>query len=77
MDVLKVVLTVLEVLSSVALIVVILFQSGKEDGLGAITGKNESYLGKSKYGSLDKVLAASTKWIALAWVLLTLSLSLI
>ena len=77
MDVLKVVLTVLEVLSSVALIVVILFQSGKEDGLGAITGKNESYLGKSKYGSMDKVLAASTKWIALAWVLLTLSLSLI
>jgi len=77
MDILKVVLTVLEVLSSVALIVVILFQSGKEDGLGAITGKNESYLGKSKYGSLDKVLAASTKWIALAWVLLTLSLSLI
>ena len=77
MDILKVVLTVLEVLPSVALIVVILFQSGKEDGLGAITGKNESYLGKSKYGSLDKVLAASTKWIALAWVLLTLSLSLI
>ena len=77
MDVLKVVLTVLEVISSIALIVVILFQSGKEDGLGAITGKNESYLSKSKYGSLDKVLAASTKWIALAWVLLTLSLSLI
>ena len=77
MDVLKVVLTVLEVLSSVALIVVILFQSGKEDGLGAITGKNESYLGKSKYGSLDKVLAASTKWIALAWIVLTLILSLI
>ena len=77
MDVLKVILTVLEVLSSVALIVVILFQSGKEDGLGSITGKNESYLSKSKYGSLDKVLATSTKWIALAWVLLTLSLSLI
>ena len=77
MEVLKVVLTVLEVLSSIALIVVILFQSGKEDGLGAITGKNESYLSKSKYGSLDKMLAASTKWIALVWVLLTLSLSLI
>ncbi len=77
MDVLKVVLTVLEVISSIALILTILLQSGKEEGLGAISGKNESYLGNSKYSSLDKVLASATKWIALAWVLLTLSLSLI
>lgn len=76
MEVFKIIVTVLEVISSVALIVVIMFQSGKEAGLGAITGNNESYLGKSKYGSLDKILASATKWIALVWVLLTLSLSL-
>ena len=77
MDVLKVVLTVLEVLSSVALIIVIMLQSGKEAGMGALTGNNDSYLSKSKYGTMDKVLASATKWIALAWILLTLSLSLI
>lgn len=76
MEVLKVILTVFEVIASVALILVVLMQSGKEDGLGALTGNSESYLSKSKYGNLDKILASATKWIALVWVLLTLSLSL-
>ena len=78
MEVLEIILTVLEVIASVALILVVLFQSGKEDGLsGAITGGNQdTYLSNSKFGTLDKKLASATKWIALAWVLLTLSLSL-
>lgn len=77
MDVLKTILTVLEALVSVGLIVVVLLQSGKESGLsGAIAGNSDTYLSKSKSGSLDKMLASATKWIALAWILLTLSLSL-
>ena len=52
-------------------------QSGKESGLGALTGNNDSYLSKSKFGSMDKLLTSATKWIALAWIVLTLSLSLI
>ena len=76
MDVLKIIVTILEVISSIALIVVVLLQSGKEAGLGALSGNNETYLSKSKLGSLDKVLASATKWIALVWILLTLSLSL-
>lgn len=77
MDVLKIVLTVFEVIASIALIVVVLFQSGKEAGMGAITGSSDSFLSKSKFGSLDKVLASATKWIALAWIVLTLSLSIL
>ena len=76
MGVLKTILIIVEVLCSIALIAVVLFQSGKEAGLGALTGNSETYLSKSKYGNLDKILASATKWIALAWVLLTLSLSL-
>ena len=78
MEVLEIILTILEVITSVALIVVILFQSGKEAGLsGAIAGGNQdTYLNKNKNGSLDKMLASATKWIALAWILLTLSLSM-
>ena len=72
----KTVLIILEVLCSIALIGVVLFQSGKESGLGALAGNNETYLSKSKFGSMDKMLASATKWIALVWVLLTLSLSL-
>ncbi|MBP3673979.1 MAG: preprotein translocase subunit SecG [Oscillospiraceae bacterium] len=74
----EIVLTVLEAIASIALIVVVLLQSGKEAGLsGAIAGGSETYLSKSKKKGLDQVLASSTKWIALVWILLTLSLSLI
>ena len=78
MEALKIVFTVLEVIASVLLVVVVLVQSGKEAGLsGAIAGNSESYMSKSKSGNLDKMLASATKWVALAWILLTLSLSLI
>lgn len=78
MEVLKYILIALEVIASIALIVTILLQSGKEAGLsGAIAGNNESYMGKGKGNKLDKILASSTKWIALAWLVLTLALNLL
>ena len=78
MEVVKIILTVLEVIASVALIAVVLVQSGKESGLsGALAGNTESYMSKSKMGGMDKMLAKATKWIALVWIVLTLILSLI
>ena len=77
MEVLKIVLIVLEVIASLALIIVVLLQSGKEEGLGAISGNSDSYMSRNGSGSLDKKLASATKWVALAWILLTLGLSLV
>ena len=78
MNVLQTILVVLEAIASIALIVVVLLQSGKEAGLSsAISGSSESYLSKNKQGNLDAKLASLTKWIALVWVLLTLALSLV
>ena len=63
---------------ALALVVLVLLQSGKEAGLsGAIAGNSGSYLSKTGKGGLDKMLAKSTKWVALAWVVLTLILSLL
>ncbi len=77
MEVVKIILTILEVIASVALIVVVMLQSGKESGLsGALSGNSDSYLSKSGK-SLDKVLAKATKWVALAWLVLTLLLCLL
>ena len=74
----EIVLTVIEVLLSIALIVVVLLQSGKESGLsGALSGNSDTYLSKNKGKSMDKMLASSTKWIALAWIVATLLMSLI
>ena len=71
-------LIILQALCSVVLIVVIMLQSGKEEGLsGALSGSSNSYLNKNKKSGLDAKLASSTKWIALAWIILTLALSLV
>ena len=78
MGVVEIILIVLECLVSLALVLIVLFQSGKEAGLsGALAGNSDSYLSKNKAGNLDQKLAASTKWIAAAWVVLTLLLSLV
>ena len=74
----EIVLTVVEVLLSIALIVVVLLQSGKESGLsGALSGSSDNYLSKNKKKNLDQTLCSATKWVAGAWVFLTLVLSLI
>lgn len=75
MSALSIVLTVLQVLSGVILTAVVLMQSGKSAGLsGAIGGGADTFLGRGKAKDLDAKLAKSTKWIALAFVALTLSL---
>ena len=78
MEIVKIIVTVLEVICSIGLIAIVLLQSGKESGLsGAISGGADTYMGKGKSSTLDQKLASATKWIALVWVLLTLTLSLI
>ena len=78
MGVFEIILVVIQTLLSIALIGVVLLQSGKEAGLsGALSGSSDSYMSKNKKGNLDAMLASSTKWIAIAWVLLTLILSLV
>ena len=77
LETVKLILLILEVIASLALVVVIMMQSSKESGLGAISGNSESYMGKGKAKSLDKKLASATKWIALVWILVTMGLNLI
>ena len=75
MYVITIILTVLQVLSGIAVTAIVLMQSGKSAGLsGAISGGAETFLSKGKAKTLDAKLAKATKWFALAFVLLTLSL---
>ena len=71
-------LTVIQVLLSVALVAIVMLQSGKSAGLsGAIAGAADTFLSKNKAKSVDAKLAKSTKWVAIAWVLLTLALCVV
>ena len=75
MSVITIILTGLQVLSGIAVTAIVLMQSGKSAGLsGAISGGAETFMSKGKAKTLDAKLAKATKWFALAFVLLTLSL---
>ena len=68
--------TILQLISALILIAVVLFQSGKSQGLsGAIGGIADSYLSKSKAKSVDAKLAKATKWVGAVIVVLTLVLN--
>ena len=78
MEVLRIILIVLEVIASIALIVVVLLQSGKSAGLsGSIAGGADTFFSKGKAKTLDAKLAKMTKWVAILWVLLTLALCIV
>lgn len=78
MSTLKLVFTILQVLSGLAVTVIVLMQSGKSAGLsGAVGGGADTFFSKGKAKTLDAKLAKATKWFALAFALLTLVLNLI
>lgn len=71
------VLTILLLITELFLTAVVLLQSGKRSGLsGAISGAADTFMTKSKAKTWDAKLAKMTKWVALAFVLLTLILNL-
>ena len=66
-------ITILQLLAGLILVLVVLFQSGKSQGLsGTIGGIADSYMSKSKAKSLDAKLAKGTKWVGAAFIVLTL-----
>ena len=73
-----IVLTILQLLTALATILIVLFQSGKSAGLsGAIGGVADTFLAKNKAKSLDAKLAKYTKWVAIAFVGLTLLINIL
>ena len=72
----EIVLSVLVSVLSIALIAIVLLQDGKDQGLGALAGNSDSYLNKTgKDGK--SIIASSTKWVAAAWLVLVLAMSLV
>lgn len=76
MAALRIVLTILFIVVSLALSVVVLMQEGKSAGLGAISGAAETYWGKAKGRSMEGVLMKVTKWLAVAFMVLAAVLNI-
>ena len=75
MDALQLVITILQLICGLAIILIVLFQSGKSAGLsGAIGGVADSFLSKNKATTMDAKLARATKWVGALFLILTLIL---
>ena len=75
MQILMTILGVVLAIDALALITLVLMQQGRSAGLsGAIAGGADTFLSKGKAKTLDAKLAKATKWVGLAFVVLTLSL---
>ena len=75
-DVLHTLITVLLIIVALALIVVVLLQSGKSAGLsGAISGGAEQLFGKQKARGMDLVLHRVTIVLSVLFFILTLAIT--
>ena len=71
----KLFVTILQLICGLAVIAVVLLQSGKSAGLsGAIGGVADSFLAKNKARTWDAKLARATKWVGAVFLILTLIL---
>ena len=74
----QIVLSVIYFIVSLALVAIVMLQSGKSAGLsGAIAGGADTFLSKNKAKSADARLAKMTKWVAIVFMVLTLALCLL
>ena len=68
-------ITIVQLLAALVLILIVLFQSCKSQGLsGTIGGIADSYMSKGKARTIDAKLAKATKWVGAVFVVLTLVL---
>ena len=75
MNTVLIIITVVQLLVALALILIVLFQSGKSQGLsGAIGGVADSFLAKNKAKTIDAKLARATKWFGAVFLVLTMIL---
>lgn len=73
---LRIVLTIIMILVSIAFTTIVLMQEGKSAGLGAISGAAETYWGKNKGRSMEGALVKITKVLGVVFMLLAIVLNI-
>ena len=72
----RIAVTIIFMLVSVALTALVLMQEGKSAGLGAISGAAETYWGKNKGRSMEGTLVKLTRILAVVFVVLAFLLNM-
>ncbi|MDR2615190.1 MAG: preprotein translocase subunit SecG [Oscillospiraceae bacterium] len=69
---------IIDLLVCLLLTAIVVVQSGKTSGLsGALGGGADTFLAKNKAKTLDAKLSRGTKWVAVAFIILTLALNIV
>ena len=76
MSALRIILTIVFIIVSIALSAIVLLQEGKSAGLGAISGAAETYWGKNKGRSMEGKLVKITRYLAIAFIVLAVVLNI-
>ena len=76
MDVLKIVISVILIINCIICTIVVLLQEGKNAGLGALSGNQDTYWSKNKGRSTEGLLANITKVCAVIFFILCIALNL-
>ena len=76
MAALRIVLTIILIIVSIAFTVIVLMQEGKSAGLGAISGAAETYWGKNKGRSMEGALVKLTTVLGVVFMVLSIVLNI-
>ena len=72
-----IIIAIIDILVSIGLVLLVVFQEGSSKGLGIIGGGAETFFGKSKGRSIDAVLKKLTTVAAVVFAILTIILYLL
>ncbi len=76
MGALRITLTIVFIIVSVALSAIVLMQEGKSAGLGVISGAADSYWGKNKGRSIEGKLEKGTKILVVVFMVIAILLNM-
>ena len=76
MAVVRIILTVVFIIVSIAIATIILMQEGKSAGLGVISGAADTYWGKNKGRSMEGKLEKITKWLIIVFMVIAVILNM-
>ena len=73
----QIALSIIYFLVALALIAIVMLQSGKSAGLSSVFGGSDTFLARNKSKTFDARLARLTKWVAVVFMILTLVICLL
>ena len=75
---LQIIVSIFQIVFALSLVVVVLLQSGKSDGLsGSIAGGAETFFGKNKGRTVDAILSKYTSVAAIMFLITSIALFLV